>query len=205
MELNFDKEIDALLRQTAKSETFAGANGSGLLAHIDADAISAFAENALPEKTRALYMTHLADCDRCRKILSNLIALNSEPWPPATSAIETPAIAAGSVPWYRKLFLFPNLAYTMGALVLVFGGMIGFMVLQNLNNGETNVSQVSNKDIPAAAPRPYSDSAMSNSANIGTTMPPRSGSALLSCKSFRGTSIQPLQRARSRRAICNTC
>jgi hypothetical protein len=66
MELDFDKEIDALLRQTARSEQFAAANGSNAPAHIDADAISAFAENALPEKTRALYMTHLADCGRCR-------------------------------------------------------------------------------------------------------------------------------------------
>lgn len=168
MELNFDKEIDALLRQAAKSESFAGANGSDPLAHIDADTLSAFAENALPEKTRALYMTHLGDCDRCRKILSNLITLNSEPWPPATSSIETPEIAIAPIPWYRSLFIFPNLAYTMGALVLVFSGMLGFVIVRNLGDGATTqVSQVSNQEIarPAAAPQPESATANTNAAS----------------------------------------
>jgi hypothetical protein len=143
MELDFDKEIDALLRQTARSEQFAAANGSTAPAHIDADAISAFAENALPEKTRALYMTHLADCDRCRKILSNVIMLGFESEVSASSSIAEEIVA---VPWYRRLLLFPNLAYGMGALVLVFGGLLGLLVLQNskqLNSAE--VSQVANK------------------------------------------------------------
>jgi hypothetical protein len=145
MELDFDKEIDALLRQTARSEQFATVNGSNAPAHIDADAISAFAENALPEKTRALYMTHLADCDRCRKILSNVITLGQNAEVSASSSV-TEVIGAVPLPWYRRLLLFPNLAYTMGALVLVFGGLLGFLVLQNskLMTG-TEVSQVANK------------------------------------------------------------
>lgn len=164
MELDFDKEMDALLRQTAKTDAFVTTNGAGTAAHIDADAISAFAENALPEKTRALYMTHLADCDRCRKILSNLIALNSEPWPPATSAIETPEIAIAPVPWYRKLFAFPQLAYVMGALVLVFGGMIGFLVVQNRLNKGPEITQVRDNEMPAAAPYKPDSSSTANSA-----------------------------------------
>ena len=173
MELNFDKEIDALLRQAAKSESFAvDANGSNTLAHIDADALSAFAENALPEKTRALYMTHLGDCDRCRKILSNLISLNSEPWPPATSNIEIPEIAAAPIPWYSRLFIFPNLAYTMGALVLVFSGLLGFVVVRNLGDGQTNVAGVANKQpvqseaiAPAAVPMNANSSMPVTNAN----------------------------------------
>lgn len=165
MELDFDKEMDALLRQTAKTDAFVTTNGAGTAAHIDADAISAFAENALPEKTRALYMTHLADCDRCRKILSNLIALNSEPWPPATSAIETPEIAIAPAPWYKKLFAFPQLAYVMGALVLVFGGMIGFLVVQNKLNTGSEITQVRDNEMPpAAAPYKPDPSAAANSA-----------------------------------------
>jgi hypothetical protein len=145
MELDFDKEIDALLRQTARSEQFAPVNGSNAPAHIDADAISAFAENALPEKTRALYMTHLADCDRCRKILSNVIMLGQNAEVSASSSV-TEVIGAVPVPWYRRMLLFPNLAYTMGALVLVFGGLLGYLVLQNSNRmASTEVSQVANK------------------------------------------------------------
>lgn len=165
MELNFDKEIDALLRQAAKSETLAvGANGSNSALHIDADALSAFAENALPEKTRALYMTHLGDCDRCRKILSNLIVLNSEADASAASFAAIPEIAVAPAPWYRKLFLFPNLAYTMGALVLVFSGLLGFVILRNLGNGATNVAGVANKQ-PAQSDA-IAPAAMPSNANM---------------------------------------
>lgn len=127
------------------------ANGSNAPAHIDADAISAFAENALPEKTRSLYMTHLADCDRCRKILSNLIMLDRGAEASASASIAK-AIIPAPVPWYKKLFLFPNLAYTMGALVLVFSGFLGFLVLQNSNrSADVQLSKVSNK--PPSEPR----------------------------------------------------
>ena len=176
MELDFDKEIDALLRQTARSEQFATANGSNAPAHIDADAISAFAENALPEKTRALYMTHLADCDRCRKILSSVIMLGQNAEVSASSSV-IGEIAAVPMPWYRRLLLFPNLAYTMGDLVLVFSGLLSYLVLQNSNRtAKTEVSQVANK-VPAQPEYPAQESAArtANSvaaSNSNAAMPP---------------------------------
>ena len=168
MELDFDKEIDALLRQTARSEQFATVNGSNAPAHIDADAISAFAENALPEKTRALYMTHLADCDRCRKILSNVIMLGQNAEVSASSSI-TEVIGAVPVPWYKKLFLFPNLAYSMGALVLVFGGLLGFLIFQNSNlNTGSDVSQVANK-VPAQPAYPVQEPAARTANSVAAS------------------------------------
>ncbi len=149
MDFEFDKEIDALLRQTAQGETaFAAANPKSKiqnpkLLHLGADEISAFAENALPEKTRATYMAHLADCDRCRKTLSNVISLNAESENETVQAEEKEIVPA-PIPWYRKLFVFPNLAYTLGALVLVFSGIAVLTVLQNSNNLQNaEVSQVS--------------------------------------------------------------
>lgn len=176
MELDFDKEIDALLRQTAKSEHFAMTNGSSMPAHIDADAISAFAENALPEKTRAIYMTHLADCDRCRKILSSLIMLGAESEVSASESIAA-GIAAVPPPWYRRLFVFPNLAYTMGGLVLVFSGLLGFLVMQNsLSTDNVQVSQVANKAPaqPQSAVIPSGETAANSmpAANSNAAMPP---------------------------------
>lgn len=175
MELDFDKEIDALLRQTAKSEHFAMTNGSTLPAHIDADAISAFAENALPEKTRAIYMTHLADCDRCRKILSSLIMLGAESEVSASESIAE-GIAAVPPPWYRRLFIFPNLAYTMGALVLVFSGLLGFLVLQNSKNTANMEVSQGNTAAPArpqSAAVPSGDMAANSMAtsNSNAAMP----------------------------------
>jgi hypothetical protein len=131
MELNFDKEIDALLRQTARSGEFVS---TANLAHLDADEISAFAENALPERTRQTYTTHLAECARCRKILSNLISLNSEAEiaTAASSAVSEERVES-SIPWYRRIFAFPQIAFSMGALVLLFSGFFAYLVLQSLS------------------------------------------------------------------------
>lgn len=180
MELNFDKEIDALLRQSAQESesVFAAANPQS--PHLDADEISAFAANVLPEKTRGAYTAHLADCDRCRGILSNLIALDSEPESEIVQ-VEEKEIVAPPVPWYRKFFAFPNLAYSLGALVLVFSGIAAFTVLQNVSTSRNaEVSQLSDKqpngkgmssdgdEMPAES---YSsNSAMSsNSASMNTS------------------------------------
>src|SRR6187402_2718770 len=137
MELEFDKEIDAILRK---------ARGGGGLAvtavaspHIDADTIAAFAENALPQKAKLLSMEHFADCARCRRMLSQTMLLNSEADATAASAVLAPIIIP-SVPWYQNLFKTQNLALAMGALVLTFGGVLGFLVLQN-RNANVTVSQ----------------------------------------------------------------
>lgn len=173
MELNFDKEINALLRQAARSGETVPANAPN---HLDADEISAFAENALPEKTRAVYTKHLADCDRCRTILSNVILLNSEKETELSVVTAAPEIVETRTPWYRKLFAMPNLAYTMGALALLFGGFLGFFVLQNINNSQkTEVSQIYDNEQKASGPNIgsgevfYNSNAMSlNTANVST-------------------------------------
>ena len=138
MNLDFDKEIDILLRKAQRDgPVYVGDVVAS--PHLDADEISAFAENALPEKTRPLYMAHLADCDRCRTVLSNLLRMNAEAAPLAAAASPLPAItiAERDLPWYRKLFLFPNLAYVMGSLVLIFGGFLAFTVIQNAGLGDS--------------------------------------------------------------------
>jgi len=177
MDFEFDKEIDALLRQTAQGETaFAAANPKSKIQnpksfHLGADEISAFAENALPEKTRVAYTAHLADCDGCQKILSSVISLNAESESETVHA-EEKEIVPVTTPWYRKLFVFPNLAYTLGALVLVFSGIAVLTVLQNSNNSRNaEISQVSERqsngkgmssDGDAMAVESYSNSTMSS-------------------------------------------
>lgn len=144
MELEFDKEIDAILRK-ARSEPSAVADGLTSQPHLDADEISAFAENALPELAKQRYTVHFADCNMCRKKLSSLILLNAEAGIENVHAEEIVPISS-AIPWYRKLFAFPNLAYTMGALVLLFSGIIGFTILQNLNSSQNfEVSQSSER------------------------------------------------------------
>lgn len=128
METGFDKEIDTLLRDRGL-RTITTAERSIAGEHLDADALSGFAENALPANTRAVYVSHLADCDDCRAVLSNIIAMQ-EPTA-AKEAVAAPVIELAPVPWYRRLLRGPNLAYVMGGLVLIFGGLITVSLLQN--------------------------------------------------------------------------
>lgn len=123
MELNFDKEIDALLRQAARGENFLNEHSP---AHADADEISAFAENALPQAAKMRVTEHLADCAICRKILASVIALND-----AAEAVPAKETVEKAIPWYERLFAFPQIAYTMGALALIFSGVIGILVYQS--------------------------------------------------------------------------
>ncbi len=171
MDFEFDKEIDALLRQTAQGETaFAAANPKSKIQnpksfHLDADEISAFAENALPEKSRQKYIVHLADCEKCRKNLSNLILLNSET-ESETVRIEEKEIILAPIPWYRKLFAFPHLAYTLGALVLVFSGIAVLTVLQNSNNSRNaEISQVSERQLNGKGMNSDGDAAVESYSN----------------------------------------
>jgi hypothetical protein len=73
MEFEFDKEMDALLRKAAKS----GLAETAADSHLDADEISMFAENAMPDAARSQAISHMADCGRCRTILSNVAVLNA--------------------------------------------------------------------------------------------------------------------------------
>lgn len=150
METGFDKEIDALLRDRGlRTITLAERSLAG--DHLDADALSGFAENALPANTRAVYMNHLADCGDCRGILSNIIALNESTATEQTVA--APVIEASPVPWYRKIFLAPNLAYVMGGLVLVFGGLITISLFQNsYYESSSAISQMDETEVSARGP-----------------------------------------------------
>ncbi|MEP6787204.1 MAG: hypothetical protein ABJB40_02140 [Acidobacteriota bacterium] len=169
MELEFDKEIDAILRKARPARgVLVGDDPPNK--HLDADVIAAFAEDALPEKAKLLYMEHFADCDKCRKLLSQTILMNTEA---VSSVDETASVVAApvaeiSAPWYQGLFKTQNLALTMGGLVLVFTGVLGYMLLQN-QNAATNesVAKVTESEPPKRSPYDISDSA-STAANTAS-------------------------------------
>ena len=168
MEMDFDKEIDAMLRKAQRdAPVLVGDFASSR--HLDADEISAFAENAMPEKSRALQMAHLADCNRCRKILSDVLVMNSE----ASPAVASPGVItiAERAPWYRHLFLFPNLAYVMGSLVLIFSAFLGYTIYQRSSDGQMAISQATapaetkgGPNFQEQSPLEYGEAAASNSA-----------------------------------------
>src|SRR5690349_7369720 len=103
MELEFDKEIDALLRKAKRGSPAAA--GAPIDRHLDADELAAFAENALPERSRASYIAHLADCDPCREMLSGFVTTAPEKAAAAAAFAARPAPVAAvvEVPWYQRL------------------------------------------------------------------------------------------------------
>lgn len=149
MEPDFDKEIDALLRRETGGRTITISEFAGGI-HLDADEITAFAEKMVPPGVRESFIEHFAACDRCRKVLLNTAWLNAEQEQDEQASVAAPVEIA--VPWYRRLLLFPNLAYVMGGLVVLFAGFIGVSVIYNSFGGRSSqVSQVEFDKVPAAS------------------------------------------------------
>jgi hypothetical protein len=163
MENEFDKQMDALLRN-AGGGSFGAAPGS----HLDADELAAFAENALPERSRNVLMRHLADCGGCRKGLAVLVRMG----PTVTSAAEygpaLPATTGVETPWYRRLFSFPQLAYGLGGIVLIFAGLLGYSVFRTANEGASSISQIEDQQPAASGPNfdPGAGFANTNAASV---------------------------------------
>jgi hypothetical protein len=172
MELEFDKEIDAILRKNARGPTTAASLTS---AHLEPDEIAAFAENALPANARSFYIKHLADCDRCRTVLSQTISLIPEAEPvAASSVVDIPLVSLKEPTWFQKLFAMPGLATMMGGLVIVFVALLGYMIYQGGFGGKTEVASVRRSE-SVAENRTFSDqpapsaNAASNSANTAAS------------------------------------
>lgn len=136
MELEFDNEIDAILRKSRGASAIAATDE-----HLDADVVAAFAEGAVPERARPLYARHFADCDRCRKLLSQAITMNTAAPLAADGAASSVSHVAEASSWLSSLFRNPNLALAMGALVLTFSGVLGYLVLRNQQSETAMVSQ----------------------------------------------------------------
>jgi hypothetical protein len=109
-----DTQMDVLMRRFAKGARKATVRAE----HLDADELNAFAEGSLPAATRANYVSHLADCDDCRTIASQLVVASGAPLIaelPATESVAGPS-------WWQRFsaFLSPAaLRYAASALVLI--------------------------------------------------------------------------------------
>lgn len=147
MEIGFDKEIDALLRK---------ARGGGAVAapeaHLDADTIAAFAENALPSAARVVYMKHLADCGRCRRILADVASARVvEERAEAAAPVVAPLIEKAA-PWYSGLFGRGGLAVAFGAILLLFGlGIVVVLIQRDDNASNASVAKVEEYDTSRAS------------------------------------------------------
>ena len=145
-----------LARRGASDDAAAGAAGSG--AHLDADEMNAYAEGALPEAARSRYFSHLADCETCRKLVTDLTLA-------ATLADEGKARVASlaAAPpskswreWLAAIFSPPVLRYGVPALALFAVITIAIVVMMNQRK-ESSVAQNQVRDsAPSTAPAPNS-------------------------------------------------
>src|ERR1700752_868272 len=148
MKQETNNEMDLLLRRLARrQDVFAPAAED----HLDADELSAYAENALPAKTRVRYTEHLAECSRCRELVGQLSAS-------AGVVIAEQAGKVSGLSGWRKFLaslISPMvLRYAAPALGLIVVAAIGLVVLRS-NNASREIAQLQSEQVkPADVPEP---------------------------------------------------
>lgn len=151
MKSDFDQEMDSLLRGHARrarrafeeaaelraraddtSQSAASLSG-GSMTHLDADELSAYAENALPAPTRARFMSHLADCDECRRSVTRLVLASGVANELEKRAAVAPSKVVKTPAWRERLVaLFSPRAwrYVVPVVALAFVGIVSFIALR---------------------------------------------------------------------------
>src|SRR6266478_1868024 len=140
--------------------------------HLDADEMSAFAEGVLPPAARAQYVSHLADCDQCRKQVSSLAIA-------AGAVTRTEQSVADQIERRRfwqilvGFFALPVMRYAaFGAILLIVTG-VAFIALRPRTEPRELVAD-SKQQEPVTAVKPPTDA--NGSLNPEAT-PTRSASA----------------------------
>jgi len=165
MKQETNNEIDLLLRRLGRQPDLS-APGAGLSLdedHLDADELSAYAENALPDSARARYTEHIADCSRCRELVVGLSSsVGVVRAADAVKAVESSALRR----FLTGLFSPMVLRYSIPALGVLVVMAIGFVVLRNNNRRAESVVQLSEADQKkvAASEQPQASSGFLNNS-----------------------------------------
>src|ERR1051325_196812 len=105
----------------------AGANGGA--SHLDADELNAFAEGGLPAAARARYVSHLAECDQCRRQVADLAIASGAMTRSEQASAETHE-RAGMWASLAGLFALPVLRYAAFASMLIVIAGVTFVALR---------------------------------------------------------------------------
>lgn len=141
-------EFDLLLRALARRERASGATAAGKqgpsVEHLDADELSSYAEDVLPSAARARYTAHLADCESCRKTVTQLTFATG-----ATARREVMEKTTSTSFWQKLAVLFSPavLRYAAPALAVFAVVAISFLVLRE----QEQPSFVARNEQPASA------------------------------------------------------
>jgi hypothetical protein len=160
MRTEFDKEMDSLLRAGARRERAASVGhsepGAGTstdsnvsadaksAAHLDADEQNAYAENALPSVTRHAYTAHLADCDDCRRSVTQLALAAGIPAQLEEYETSTQKKVLPKVAWRERLgalFALRAWRYAVPALALLLVSAVALIILMRSSPSETSLAE----------------------------------------------------------------
>jgi hypothetical protein len=143
-----DAQIDVLLRRYAgHSQT------NSATEHLDADELNAFAEGSLPEAARSRYVSHLVDCDSCRKIVSQLAIIGGA----VVAAEASTASDASGYSWWKRLagFFAPmTLRYAAFAVVLITVAGVVFLVTRRPRESSLVAQNEQTNQAPVSAVKP---------------------------------------------------
>ncbi len=173
-----------MLRGALSGVQHSGARAAGARvesAHLSADELNAYAENALPDAARARYMTHIVDCDDCRRIVAS-VALAAGPQiarelqTNLVSEVQTVVSAPAPVSWLAALFSPRMLRFALPVLAVAIVGTLVLVVMQNRDARKeaTQVAQQSPVDqqkqtsVVESPPEFQSNTSSAASANSST-------------------------------------
>jgi Putative zinc-finger len=162
MKKETNNEMDLLLRRLGRRDDAVISED-----HLDADELSAYAENALPAAARARYTVHLAECAGCRSIV---VQLSSSAGVVATTDSVAVTEPSGFRKFLASLFTPMVLRYAAPALGLIVVAVIGFVVLRREQAERFVAPDTTAQQHPDVAPaaRPFQDEGSSkNTASPG--------------------------------------
>jgi outer membrane biosynthesis protein TonB len=148
MKQETNNEMDLLLRRLGRRDGAVVPED-----HLDADELSAYAENALPATARARYTVHLAECSRCRSLVAQLSSSAGVVAATDSAAVPGPS---GFRKFLASLFTPMVLRYAVPALGLILVAAIGFVVLRSNQPGqyEARNTATDTRLQPVASPAP---------------------------------------------------
>lgn len=173
MNQDFDKEIESILRRASRRTAQSPSGDASVMTgtpHMDADELSAYAEGALPDAARTRYMAHLADCDSCRKIVTELVVSQGIEQKEGGQVAQTVEARGRSFrEWLAALFSPPVLRYAVPALALFAVIAVALIVATRSSKEPSFVAQ--NEPDKQQAGRPSEDvsKANANTTSTGTT------------------------------------
>lgn len=135
--------------------------------------MNAYAEGALPDRLRTRYVAHLADCDECRKLVTQLtLAAGVGVQSNARRDEPTPSQTRSWRDWLAALFAPSVLRYGVPALALLAVVAVAFVAMRERRKPVDLVAQNEQAQDSSSRPQITQDEQPAQTPTAGTTVAP---------------------------------